>query len=483
MHYSLCSWVGAGTDADPYRPAGTDGVAGWSCVDLRHDASTSQGWALVASPSPLPLLTAVVGTLLGQVYAVAASEDEPLSRTELRRAEQLLGVQLASDVTTMRALLPHLLIAQAAPLLGRWDRVRATHRGRLETHLGGMHFSMPEAQALQLTESFTGPDGNVGPDNTDQDWIELNGSSGSDWFVQSNRVTGSGASYTFMRVETAFSGNHFSEADLGQQSGDTTNRLTGVAVRFPASGTAQTCYGLQANVNSTNYSLRKWVNGTLTVLRSPAQHGQPGGLVRMRLEADGSTLRMYANGILLATITDTSLGTTNTKVGLHSGTMGSGLAWIDDWQGGDLGPPEKVVTASLSPAGLAIRRPQRTVAGSSRPAATWAYTKTAYRLVSGAVALTGLIRRAHPRILTGGFTGSRLLFSKLAVRPQLIKGGYYLRPTGLVRRAPVRVFRATITASGTAVATALGRLFGRPGTVSVTVRPTADVRVRFRRAR
>lgn len=55
-------------------------------------------------------------------------------------------------------------------------------------------------------------------------------------------------------------------------------------------------------------------------------------------------------------------------------------------------------------------------------------------------------------------------------------------PSGVFKKSPIRLFTGSIAVSGNLITTALGRVFGRPGVVSLVIQKAGDVRIRFRRS-
>jgi ABC-type amino acid transport system permease subunit len=63
--------------------------------------------------------------------------------------------------------------------------------------------------------------------------------------------------------------------------------------------------------SSNTVSLRKVVDGTVSILRSAPFAVQPGTWYQLRLDAIGNRLRAYVNGVLLLETTDQSIASGN----------------------------------------------------------------------------------------------------------------------------------------------------------------------------
>jgi hypothetical protein len=107
----------------------------------------------------------------------------------------------------------------------------------------------------------------------------------------------------------------------------------GVTVRSSGTAGARSYYEavVRQDTAPTTTELAKWVAGTRTVLHSASVPWANGDL--LELEAEGTTLRVYRNGVALGggfTATDTSLATGTPGVAVTQG------AFVDDWEGGNV---------------------------------------------------------------------------------------------------------------------------------------------------
>lgn len=126
MGFWLTRYTGTGTDDDPFRPAGTDGLR-WSSIDLRGDCTKQAGHVLVWTDSGLPN---------GVSISLGDDPDAPLSLGTIASIEGRLGVVLTD--TRLRHILRDLLTAQATPPddKSRWNPLRRQPNGKRKVHLG-----------------------------------------------------------------------------------------------------------------------------------------------------------------------------------------------------------------------------------------------------------------------------------------------------------------------------------------------------------
>ncbi len=86
--------------------------------------------------------------------------------------------------------------------------------------------------------------------------------------------------------------------------------------------------------NGTSIQLQKFVAGSLTSIGSAFSVTIASGDI-IKVQAVGSTIKGYLNGVERCSATDTGL-TTGKLVGIRSGSGGSTLLRWDDWSGGDV---------------------------------------------------------------------------------------------------------------------------------------------------
>lgn len=137
---------------------------------------------------------------------------------------------------------------------------------------------------------------------------------------------------------TVFGTDQYSQVALSGLSGTNNETGLGVCVRCDTTnlggGTAYNnwYHAVVNTAGSNNVSVAKVVADTYTLLAQRTQAWSDGDI--LRLEAQGSTLRVYRNGVQLgASITDSSV--TTGEPGLaHIASFATGFA--DNWEGGDI---------------------------------------------------------------------------------------------------------------------------------------------------
>lgn len=92
MAVYLAPFVGSGTRADPFRPAGIDGAADWTCVDLRPNEASSSGWCLVWTP----------GTLTdASLLELGSTPVDVLPQPVKNQLQNRLGIDLSTTATLL----------------------------------------------------------------------------------------------------------------------------------------------------------------------------------------------------------------------------------------------------------------------------------------------------------------------------------------------------------------------------------------------
>jgi hypothetical protein len=87
--------------------------------------------------------------------------------------------------------------------------------------------------------------------------------------------------------------------------------------------------------SNSNTVIAKWVSGTVTTISDQPGDGWATGDT-IELEAVGSQISVFKNGVLLRSVTDTSIpGGSSTRAGIIL-SDGSGGAAMDDWEGGNI---------------------------------------------------------------------------------------------------------------------------------------------------
>src|SRR3989337_877625 len=123
-HHYLAPYVGTGTEDDPFRPKGVDGLKTWTAIDLRADCTQAAGFALLAVETPNPS----IGPYLGD-----DPDAERPGLPGLIRAS--LGV--LPEATRLRDILAELLIVHGRDDGTRHRPMRPSKDGQYTIWLGG----------------------------------------------------------------------------------------------------------------------------------------------------------------------------------------------------------------------------------------------------------------------------------------------------------------------------------------------------------
>lgn len=298
--FHLARYVGAGSDIDPFRPAGAEQAEGWSAIDLRPDPATADGFALLWTPTSLPT----------SAQRVVLTDDPDDASTTLRdRLANRLGINLDAD--RFRRLVLRLLLAGDDDNPNRWNRLRPAGP-QWEVWLGGLLHTMPVVAGGSIgAESFNKANSStLGPDLT---WTELQ----TDMTIVSNAVEAiPTASTTTARADADVSSvDHEASCDVLALTA-TLNNIAVVCCRMPSTATV-TGYGLRRFHDGTNYAhrLEKVVAGTTTVLAGPTTLARS-GTENIKVDASGSTIKGYVDSVQKHSVTDTAI-TTGTRGGIR----------------------------------------------------------------------------------------------------------------------------------------------------------------------
>lgn len=181
-----------------------------------------------------------------------------------------------------------------------------------------------------VTETFTAPDGTDITSVGSGIWAYGDGTSGR-LFVTSNalRPVVNVNTAWFARRAGTFSNDQYAEAKL---STAVTSSHMGVCVRANTSGTGYLLY-----VSSAEYYLWRRVSYGAVLLRSAYRTFNTNDVIR--LEVEGTTLRLKQNGSTFYTSTDSAIASGNPGVSGNGWPATTTFTAIDDWEGGDLSAP------------------------------------------------------------------------------------------------------------------------------------------------
>jgi len=311
MHHYITPYIGAGTEADPFRPRGSDQPI-WAAIDLRPDCTILSGRAIVALP--------VRQDEVGMVYL---GEDlDGISAAIKQAFESRFSLTLRAN--RLRNILPELLLEHAREDGTRWRPIRPSRlRRRLEIWLGGK-------EPLWMQPVFAGGVSIV--DTFDRADADALGTSSDGLF-----------SWTEVVGDTDIVGNAARSITTGSQvladvsQGAATGQSEGAICRKDSTATV-TFYmgGVTFNAGS-NEVAQAWkvVAGTFTQLGSNVNIGSLGvGPVTVKLIVDGSTIQVYTGGTLRVNQTDTAIAG-NLRTGLRGNSSSSYAQW-NNFAAGDV---------------------------------------------------------------------------------------------------------------------------------------------------
>lgn len=166
-------------------------------------------------------------------------------------------------------------------------------------------------------------------------WMHIDGSHS----IVSNKVAVGPASPNNSYYDATFSADQWAEADLD-------NEQDGAGVIFPivrcgTGANADLYYYWVGPPGSRQFQINKRLGGVYSTVAS-AGGPMPTGPFKARLEVQGTTLRGYADGVLVVTGTDATVATGRPGMLSANGTGGT----LDNWRCGDLPYPGASITAS-----------------------------------------------------------------------------------------------------------------------------------------
>lgn len=157
--------------------------------------------------------------------------------------------------------------------------------------------------------------------NLGANWVEVSG----DWSIVSNQLSPGAAGGTIvLRAATVMAGNNnYAEVTIAA----TAAVSHGVWCR----GNSDITSGYLWRNDGTSWDLFSVVGGSFANIGTFAGAASPGDIAKV--EADGSTIKGYVNGVERVSVTDTNVAT-GTSVGIRSESSGSVL--FDDFTGADV---------------------------------------------------------------------------------------------------------------------------------------------------
>ena len=322
--YYISPDIGAGTDLNPYIPRASL-YGPWSGIRF---GNTGLSICRLEAPSSDPLL-----------YDLGDNLDDPLPSGMRNGIQNRFGISLAE--TKLRRVLAEMLMVGDGG--AKWPLLRPSRDGRYRIYLGELVWELPViAGGTTITESFNKADSDIlGPDLT---WTELAG----DIDVVSNQARSATlGGFVRARAETDLSSDdHYAQAVVGA-SEETALARPGVITRKDSS-TTLTQYEFRAYFDNDTVLIVRLVGGTATTIGGAWAYTLTAGTTyTIKGSVDGSTLKLYMNGVQQGTdITDTQI-TGNLRCGLVGFKNTSGYVSWDNFEAGDLIIP-KTVTDTLS---------------------------------------------------------------------------------------------------------------------------------------
>lgn len=156
-------------------------------------------------------------------------------------------------------------------------------------------------------------------------WVNIDGSHS----IVSSKVAVGPASPNNSYYNQTFAADQWAECDLN-------NNLDGAGVIFPivrcgTAANADLYYYWVGSPGSRQFQINKRVGGSYSTVAS-AGGPMPTGQFKARLEVEGTTVRAYADGVLVVTATDATIATGRPGMLSANGTGGT----LDNWRCGDL---------------------------------------------------------------------------------------------------------------------------------------------------
>lgn len=219
-------------------------------------------------------------------------------------------------------------------------------------------------------------------------WVEVSG----DWSIISNQLSPGAAGGTVLlrNAGAASTNNNYAQSKLATAAAAS----QGVVCR----GNANFSNGYLWRNDGSQWDLFSIVGGSFSVIGTFAGAAVNGDVVKV--QANGSTIKAFVNGVERVSVTDTAVAT-GTAIGIRSESSGA-IRW-DDFIGGDLSGTVNATMDLPGGAGAATLTAARTVhGGGALSGGAGAATLAADRTVHATGALPGGAGSVH---LTGNLGG------------------------------------------------------------------------------
>ena len=182
------------------------------------------------------------------------------------------------------------------------------------------------------SHTATGPDSGFG-------WTISNGNTLT-VIAATNQLEASANGVAEYRADSDLSGDdHFAQADVDASAEPGDDLETGLIVRKHSSGT-RTYYMGEPQYRTDDVLLYRVSGGSFNLLANTSLTMTPGTSILLKTEIDGSTLKLFADGVEKLSVTDTNI-TGNLRCGIFGYTTNTATAvpiW-DNWKAEDLGAP------------------------------------------------------------------------------------------------------------------------------------------------
>jgi hypothetical protein len=161
------------------------------------------------------------------------------------------------------------------------------------------------------------------------------------------------------------------------------------------------------------------------------------------------------------------------------GSAGARDLVIDNFNATDTITPSQatlLATGSITASGSLGRSAFKRFAGSITAAGTLIRLKVVARVFTGSITAAGTMRKAFIRTFSGSITAAG------SVRRSALKRfAGSVTPAATIRRQAAKRLSGSITPAGSGTPTFIGRIFGRPGIVVISLIQRAEVRIRHRK--
>jgi hypothetical protein len=183
------------------------------------------------------------------------------------------------------------------------------------------------------TDDFNRADGGLGANWAGEDWYI--GGASFDFAIVSNQVKPSGGGEAYAYYVGAFSDDQYAKVTIIDPD-NVGDQGIGVVLRMNDSVEADVLSGYDFTGKFDYGVIRRWDNGSRTILANPGWSMDPGDEIGG--EAEGTALRIFKNDVEEDDATDGTYSSGNP--GLAALDFGGGAdSEMDDWEGGDLGAP------------------------------------------------------------------------------------------------------------------------------------------------